>query len=347
MMEKETYANGQKVYELQDGKLTYFFKDGKVKSKGPFEKDQMEGEWTFYRATGQLWQVGNFKMASNTGAGSGTIRKTSWSTTKYLKREKSKNRLKGRTMDTYTLSNGVKMPVLGYGMWRNKNPKEAVQGVIDAISVGFRHIDGAAAYQNEELVGQGIKESGIAREELFLTSKLKNDAHGDDWQTDNLETWQAFEELYDEGVLKAIGVSNFSVEHLENLVNHARIKPMVNQLLVHPGVLQTETRDYCTKHGILIQAYSPLKPLSVLKEEARVQKMLEKYDKSIAQLLLRFDLQVGVVPLTKSVHRERIEENFDIFDFEIDDEDMQYLKEWSHPEFTEPDNKNERPPQVS
>lgn len=284
-------------------------------------------------------------------------------------------------MDRYTLSNDTKMPVLGYGMWRNKDPKEAVQGVIDAMDVGFRHIDGAAAYQNEELVGQGIKESGIAREELFLTSKLKNDAHGydnvrrevqktldqlgtdyldlylihwpvvhghgDDWPKDNLETWRAFEELYDEGVLKAIGVSNFSVEHLENLVNNARIKPMVNQLLVHPGVLQAETRDYCHKHGILVQAYSPLKPLNVLKEEERVQNMLKKYNKSIAQLLLRFDLQLGVVPLTKSVHRERIEENFDIFDFEIDEEDMQYLKEWSHPDFTEPDNKNERPPQVS
>lgn len=284
-------------------------------------------------------------------------------------------------MDTYTLANDTKMPVLGYGMWRNKDPKEAVQGVIDALDIGFRHIDGAAAYQNEELVGQGLKESGIAREELFLTSKLKNDAHGydnvrrevqktldqlgtdyldlylihwpvvhghgNDWQTDNLETWRAFEELYDEGVLKAIGVSNFSVEHLENLVDNARIKPMVNQLLVHPGVLQTDTRDYCKEHGILVQAYSPLKPLSVLKEEERVQEMLEKYGKTIAQLLLRFDVQLGVVPLTKSVHRERIEENFNIFDFEIDKADMQYLKEWSHPDFTEPNNKNERPPQVS
>jgi len=284
-------------------------------------------------------------------------------------------------VDTYTLTNGTKMPVLGYGMWRNKDPKEGVQSVKNAIEAGFRHIDGAAAYRNEELVGQGLKESGVAREELFLTSKLRNAAHGydnvrrevqetldklgtdyldlylihwpvvqghgEDWQKDNLETWRAFEELYDEGVLKAIGVSNFSVEHLENLMEHARIKPMVNQIFVHPGVLQTEIRDYCREHDIIVQAYSPLSPLKVLKEDERVQKMLAKYNKSIAQLLLRFDLQLGVVPLTKSAHRERIEENSQIFDFEIDEEDMQYLKDWTHPEFTEPNNKDERPPQVS
>ena len=284
-------------------------------------------------------------------------------------------------MDTYTLINGTKMPILGFGMWQNTNPQEAIQGVKDAIQVGYRHIDGAGAYQNEELVGQGLAESGISREELFLTSKLKNDAHGyenvrceventleklgtdyldlylihwpvvyehgDDWREDNLDTWRAFEELYDEGVLKAIGVSNFSVEHLENLVENAQIQPMVNQLLVHPGVLQAETRQYCQEHDIIVQAYSPLSPLHVLKENDRIQKMLSKYNKSIAQLLLRFDIQLGVVPLTKSVHRERIEENFNVFDFEIDAEDMQYLKEWTHPDFTEPDNKNERPPQIS
>lgn len=284
-------------------------------------------------------------------------------------------------MDTYTLLNGIKMPILGYGMWQNTVPEEAIQGVEDAIEVGYRHIDGAGAYQNEDFVGQALKEIGISRDKLFLTSKLQNSAHGyenvrreveetleklgtdyldlylihwpvvkghgHDWKKDNLDTWRAFEELYDEGVLKAIGVSNFSVEHLNNLVENARIQPMVNQLLIHPGVLQNETRDYCQRHNILVQAYSPLKPLKVLKENKRVQEMLSKYNKSIAQLLLRFDLQLGVVPLTKSVHRERIEENFNIFDFEIDQEDMDYLKEWSHPDFTEPDNKNERPPQIS
>lgn len=284
-------------------------------------------------------------------------------------------------MVTYTLMNGTKMPVLGYGMWQNKRPDEVIQGVNDAIDIGFRHIDSAAAYQNEELVGKGLKDSGFPREKLFLTSKLKNDAHGyenvyrdvketleklgtdyldlylihwpvvqghgHDWKEDNLDTWRAFEELYDKGILKAIGVSNFSIEHLENLVKNARIQPMVNQLLVHPGVLQKETREYSEKQDILVQAYSPLKPLKEISKDKRVQEMATKYNKSIAQLLLRFDLQLGVVPLTKSVHRERIEENFDIFDFEIDSKDMSYLKEWSHPDFKEPDNKNERPPQIS
>lgn len=273
------------------------------------------------------------------------------------------------------------MPALGYGMWKNKNPKEAVQGVTDAIEIGFRHIDGAAAYQNEEFVGQGLKASDFPRENLFITSKLRNAAHGyenvyrevkdtlknlqtdyldlylihwpvvkghgDNWQQDNLDTWRAFEELYEKGILRAIGVSNFSVEHLENLIEHARIKPMVNQLLVHPGVTQNKTREYCKNHDILVQAYSPLTPLSEMKNNPRVQKMVMKYNKSIAQLLLRFDLQLGVVPLTKSVHRERIAENFDLFDFEIDSKDMAYLLSWHHPNYTEPNNKEERPPQIS
>ncbi len=275
----------------------------------------------------------------------------------------------------------MKMPVLGFGMWQNTNPEEAIQGIQTAIEVGYRHIDGAAAYQNEELVGKGLQESNIAREDLFLTSKLMNEAHGyenvrreveetleklgtdyldlylihwpivkghgDKWKESNLDTWRAFEELYDEGILKAIGVSNFSVEHLENLVENARIKPMVNQLLVHPGVIQEETREYCKEHNIVVQAYSPLSPLNVLKNDKRVQGMVDKYDKTIAQILLRFDLQLGVVPLTKSVHESRIKENFEIFDFEINEEDMAYFKEWIHPDFKEPDNKTERPPQVS
>lgn len=284
-------------------------------------------------------------------------------------------------METYTLSNGMKMPVLGFGMWQNTNPEEAIQGIQTAIEVGYRHIDGAAAYQNEELVGKGLQESNIAREDLFLTSKLMNEAHGyenvrreveetleklgtdyldlylihwpivkghgDKWKESNLDTWRAFEELYDEGILKAIGVSNFSVEHLENLVENARIKPMVNQLLVHPGVIQEETREYCKEHNIVVQAYSPLSPLNVLKNDKRVQGMVDKYDKTIAQILLRFDLQLSVVPLTKSVHESRIKENFEIFDFNINEEDMAYFKEWTHPDFKEPDNKTERPPQVS
>lgn len=284
-------------------------------------------------------------------------------------------------MDTVRLANGKEMPVLGFGMWQNTNENEAVQSVKKAIEVGFRHIDNAAAYQNEGLVGRGLKESGFPREELFITSKLRNAAHGyenvrreveetleklgtdyldlylihwpvveghgDDWAEDNLETWKAMEELYEEGILKAIGVSNFSVNHLENLVKQAKVKPMVNQLLIHPGVTQDEVREYCRKHDIIVQAYSPLNPLSVLKKEDRVREMLQKYNKTMAQILLRFCLDLGTVPLTKSAHMYRIEENFDIFDFELEEKDFEYLNQWQHSDFTESDNQNERPPQIS
>lgn len=284
-------------------------------------------------------------------------------------------------METKTLKNGLKIPEMGYGLWKNTNHDEVMLGVKNAIKVGFRQLDGAAAYENEALIGEALKVTGFPREELFLTSKLRNarhgynnvfqevkqtlenlqtdyldlylihwpvvKGHGQNWQQDNLDTWRAFEELYDQGVLKAIGVSNFSIEHLENLVENSRIQPMVNQLLIHPGVLQTETREYCKKHDILVQAYSPLSPLGEIGAEPAVKNMVEKYNKSVAQILLRFDLQLGVVPLTKSVHSERIKENIAIFDFELDDADMTFLKEWRHPDFTEPNNKDERPAQIS
>lgn len=284
-------------------------------------------------------------------------------------------------MDTVKLYNGVEMPVIGFGMWQNTDEEKAVQSIVKAIDVGFRHIDNAAAYQNEGLVGKGLERSGFPREELFLTSKLRNAAHGydnvrreveetleklktdyldlylihwpvvrghgDDWETENLQTWKAMEELYEEGKLRAIGVSNFSINHLKNLIKNAKIKPMVNQLLIHPGVTQNEVREYCRKHDIVVQGYSPLNPLSVLKKEERIREMLNKYNKSMAQILLRFGLDLDVVPLTKSAHTYRIEENFNVFDFELDEEDFDYLLRWHHPEFTESDNQNERPPQIS
>ncbi|SFB99274.1 Aldo/keto reductase [Alkalibacterium subtropicum] len=284
-------------------------------------------------------------------------------------------------MENVILANGLKMPVLGFGMWQNTNEDEAVKSVLKAIEVGFRHIDNAAAYQNEDLVGDALRESGFPREELFLTSKLRNGAHGydnvrreveeslrklgtdyldlylihwpvveghgEDWEEDNIDTWKAMEELYEEGVLKAIGVSNFSINHLENLVDHARIKPMVNQMLIHPGVTQDELREYCRKNDIVVQAYSPLNPLNVLKKEDRMREMLNKYNKTMAQILLRFCLDLDTVPLTKSAHMYRIEENFDIFDFKLDEKDFEYLYQWQHSDFQESNNQNERPPQIS
>lgn len=279
-------------------------------------------------------------------------------------------------MDTVELANQKKMPILGYGTWRNDDPQECVEGVKDAISVGFTHIDCASVYDNEEHVGQGLNESGANRKDLFITSKLRNSAHGydqvrkeveetleklgtdyldlylihwpvvkgkdGDWQTDNQETWKAFEELYEEGVLKSIGVSNFSIEHLKNLMDHCKIPPMVNQIKVHPGVVQEDLHKFCAENNIVVQAYSPLAPLKDIASEPKVEEMTEKYGKTAAQLLLRFDLQKNVVPLTKTIHRSRMEENIDIFDFEIDNEDMEFFNQWSHIDYQESDNERER-----
>lgn len=282
-------------------------------------------------------------------------------------------------MNTYTLSNGFEIPVIGYGTWQNEDPNECINGVKDALDVGFRHIDCARAYANEALVGQGLRESGVPREEIFLTSKLRNATHGydnvlkevettlkdlgtdyldlylihwpvvkghkTDWKEDNLDTWRAFEKLYEEGKLKAIGVSNFSREHLENLLENAKIKPMVNQVLIHPGVLLEEDMAFCRENGILLEGYSPLSPIHTLGEEETFKEILRNHGKTPAQVLLRFVLELGALPLTKTVHRSRMEENIDVLDFSLTEKEMNYLKSWSHPDFSPRDNVNERPPQ--
>ncbi|WP_423188435.1 aldo/keto reductase family protein [Alkalibacterium sp. f15] len=282
-------------------------------------------------------------------------------------------------MDMVTLYNGKKMPVIGFEICNNSDEEKAVQSIVKAIEVGFRHLDSAAGFQNEKIMSQGLKKSGFPREELFLTSNLMVDGHdysnvrakverlleilgtdyldlylihwpldegtGEDWDKENLETWRVMEELYEEGKLKAIGVSNFSINHLENIVEHAKIKPMVNRLRIHPGVTQNDVREYCKKYDIIVQACSPLNPLNVLRKENRIREMLEKYNKSLAQVLLRFGIDLDVLPLTKSAHAYRIEENYDIFDFKLDEEDYNYLFHWQHVDFTESDNQNGQPPQ--
>ena len=263
---------------------------------------------------------------------------------------------------TITLTNGNEIPVLGYGTWRNTDPEECVNGVKWALQHGYRHIDTAQMYGNEKSVGEGIRLSGVPREEIFLTSKLNNSNHGyetakrtidesleqlgtdymdlflihwpvvegheHDWKEDNIETWRALEEAYEAGKLKAIGVSNFKVEHLENLLANCRIKPMVNQLRLHPGILQEETVALSRKEGMAIEAWSPLSPLPQMLEDESIIAMTEKYHRSIAQLLLRYSIQKNWIPLTKSVHEDRIKENMAIFDFSIDEEDMLALDQW-------------------
>lgn len=282
-------------------------------------------------------------------------------------------------MNTLTLSNGLKIPQMAFGTWKNEDPHECIDSVKTAILKGLTHIDCARVYANEHLVGKGIALAGVERKDLFLTSKLRNSAHGyenvrkevlatlsdlqtdyldlylihwpvvqdhgDTWAKDNLDTWRAFEELYKEGVLRSIGVSNFSIPHLENLLTHAQIKPMVNQILIHPGVLREEDMNFCRKHQILLAGYSPLAPLKTIAQENFFQEICEKYQKTPAQILLRFILDLQAIPLTKSIREARICENMDVFDFSLQGTDMRALLSWSHKDFTIQDNMNERPPQ--
>lgn len=259
--------------------------------------------------------------------------------------------------DTIQLSNGYSIPCLGYGTWQTPDGDTAIRSVKEAIRVGYRHIDAAACYENEESVGKGILESGIDRKELFITSKVWNSERGyektlaafekslsdlgldyldlylihwpasssqfENWEELNVETWRAMIKLYKEGRIKAIGVCNFMEHHLKALMD-MEITPMVNQIEFHPGQMQMETVNYCRKHGMLIEAYSPLGTGKMMGNPQLAQ-IAEKYHKSVAQICLRWELQNGVVPLPKSVTPSRILENSQIFDFEIKQEDMEYI----------------------
>jgi methylglyoxal/glyoxal reductase len=249
--------------------------------------------------------------------------------------------------DTTTLHNGVKMPWVGLGVFKVTDGEEVVQSVKAAIKNGYISIDTAAIYKNEEGVGQAIKESGVPREELFITTKLWNADQGYESTLEAFETsmnklgleyldlylihwpgkdkyketWRAFEKLYKEGRVRAIGVSNFLVHHLEDLMSTAEIKPMVNQVEFHPHLTQKELLAFCEKEGIQLEAWSPLKQGQLLNEPV-LEDIAHKYNKSVAQVILRWDLQHGVVTIPKSIKEHRIIENADIFDFELSAEDM-------------------------
>jgi diketogulonate reductase-like aldo/keto reductase len=252
--------------------------------------------------------------------------------------------------DTTTLHNGVKMPWVGLGVFKVTDGDEVIQSVKAAIKSGYTSIDTAAIYKNEEGVGQAIKESGVPRGELFITSKLWNSEQGYEstlkafetsmeklgldyldlylihWPGKDKykETWKAFEKLYKEGRIRAIGVSNFQIHHLEDLIASAEIKPMVNQVEFHPHLTQKELKAYCEKEGIQLEAWSPLKQGQLLNEPV-LQEIAEKYNKSVAQVILRWDIQQGVVTIPKSVKEHRIIENADIFDFELTAEEMERI----------------------
>ncbi|CAG5079882.1 Glyoxal reductase,related to aryl-alcohol dehydrogenases [Thermobacillus xylanilyticus] len=251
--------------------------------------------------------------------------------------------------DTTVLNNGVRMPWLGLGVFQVAEGEEVRNAVRWAIEEGYRSIDTAAGYRNETGVGQAIRESGVPREELFITTKLANSDQGYEstlrafeesrrklgvdyidlylihWpgRDKYKETWRAFEKLYNEGYIRAIGVSNFQIHHLESLKETSGIIPAVNQVEFHPLLTQKELLDYCKREGIQLEAWSPIMKGNL--DLPVLQELAAKYGKTPAQIVLRWDLELGVVTIPKSVRRERIAENADIFDFELSEEDIRAI----------------------
>lgn len=249
--------------------------------------------------------------------------------------------------DTVTLHNGVKMPWLGLGVFQVEEGNEVEKSVKIALEEGYRSIDTAAVYKNEIGVGKAIRESGIPREEIFVTTKVWNKSQGYDltlaafeksinrlemeyvdlylihWPVEGKykETWKALEQLYKEGKVRAIGVSNFQPHHLDEIINVCEIKPMVNQVEYHPHLTQKPLLEYCQKHNIQLEAWSPFKHGEIF-GNTTLQELAEKYNKTEAQIILRWDLQNNVVTIPKSVRENRIKENAAIFDFELTKEDM-------------------------
>ncbi|MFS0837675.1 aldo/keto reductase [Paenibacillus sp. 1P03SA] len=271
--------------------------------------------------------------------------------------------------DTVTLHNGVNMPGFGLGVFKVEEGPELVNAVKTAIKHGYRSIDTAAIYGNEEGVGQGIREglqeAGISREEVFVTSKVWNADLGYDstiaayetslkklgleyldlylihWPVEGKykEAWRALETLYKEGRVKAIGVSNFQIHHLENLLKDAEIKPVINQVECHPRLTQKELGTFCEKHGIQLEAWSPLMQGELLDNEV-LTTLAAKYNKSVAQVILRWDVQNGIITIPKSTKEHRIVENAAIFDFELSTEDMKLIDELNQNHRVGPDPDN-------
>ena len=260
---------------------------------------------------------------------------------------------------TYRLNNGSQMPVIGLGVWKAQEGKEVEQAVLWAIEAGYRLIDTAKAYGNEAGVGRAVSASKIPRSEIFITTKLFNGDQGYkstlkaideslnrlkmdyidlylihwpfvNWlQGENRreETWKAMEEIYKSGKAKAIGVSNYTIEHLEEMSakgGYAQIPPAVNQVEFHPFLYQKELMDYCQKNQILLEAYAPLARGQKV-TDSKVSAIAQKYNKTNAQVILRWNIQHGNTVIPKSVHKERILENINIFDFELSEADMKTL----------------------
>jgi 2,5-diketo-D-gluconate reductase A len=255
-------------------------------------------------------------------------------------------------MQKVVLNNGVEMPILGFGVFQVPDLKECENVVISAIETGYRLIDTAASYMNETAVGTAIKKSGVSREDLFITTKLWVQDGGyektkkafekslNKLQTDYLDlylihqpfndvhgSWRAMEELYKAGKVKAIGVSNFQPDRLMDIITFNEVKPAVNQVETHPFNQQIETQKFLTANNVQIESWGPFaEGKNNLFQNELLQSLAAKYRKSIAQVVVRWLTQRGVVAIPKSVKKERIKENFNIFDFELSSEDMEFIK---------------------
>ena len=260
--------------------------------------------------------------------------------------------------DTFTLANGVQIPKIGFGTWQIEDGDPAYDSTAAALAAGYRHIDTARAYGNEASVGRAIRDSGLARDEVFLTTKLPAEVKdydeakvswgktlaalemdyvdlylihapwpweemGKDCSTGNVEVWRAMEEVYAAGHARAIGVSNFSVADIESLVAASTVKPLVNQIRFFVGFTQPETTAYCQDNGILVEGYSPLATGAIL-DNQQVRAIADKYDRTVAQLCIRYLLEHDVLPLPKTTSAARMGENADV-DFAISADDLAYL----------------------
>ena len=255
-------------------------------------------------------------------------------------------------MQKVKLNNGVEIPILGFGVFQITDPSECEKCVVDAIQIGYTHIDTAASYQNEEAVGRGIKKSGVAREELFITTKLWIQRNGYEGALKAFERclkrlqveyidlflihqpygdvygeWRAMEELYAQGKIRAIGVSNFYPDRITDLMIHNEITPAINQIEVNPFQQQNDTQPFLQDHKVHVEAWAPFAEgrNNVFANEL-LQSIADKHDKSVAQIILRWLVQRGIIALAKTTHKERMLENISVFDFELSKEDMKAIK---------------------
>lgn len=253
-------------------------------------------------------------------------------------------------MNYVTLENGVKMPQLGYGVYQ-VTKEECERCVLDALKVGYRLFDTAQSYFNEEEVGNAIVKSGVSREEIFLTSKVWIDHYGYEecrksvleslrkLKTDYIDlmllhqpfsdyygAYRALEDLYDEGKIKAIGISNFYPDRMVDLASFTRIKPMINQIEIHPYHQQVFSKEWHDKYGVQLEVWAPFgEGRKNMFELSELKEIGDKYEKTVAQVILRWHLQRGIVVIPKSTHLERMKENFNVFDFELAQEDMDVI----------------------